>query len=371
MGTELETALAELSQGLEQKFEEAGRHVQIEDEISVGMILENVLDLIYESFGAVIPYDRIGLALVEDDGAVVRSRWAQSEAEEVLIGVGYAAPLEDEVVKEILGSGEPRIVNDLEAYLEQHPDSEPTKLIVEEGMRSSLTCPLMGRGKPTGVLVFSSKQAGAYSDDHTDIFQQIANTLASIVERGRLYENLIDLNWQLRVAKDALEYQASHDTLTRLWNRAAIIAGAERELDRGAREEKQVAIIMADIDHFKKINDENGHLTGDTVLQAVADRISGVLRSYETVGRYGGEEFMLTLYDCDVEDAVKAMERLRSAVADEMIETRAGSLPVTISLGAAVADPSENTVEDVLRVADEALYRAKAGGRNRCEVGGT
>ena len=368
MGAELEAALTKVSQSLELRFEEFERRVQVEDEVGAGVILENVLDLIYDSFGSMIPYDRIGLALVKEDGGVVLSRWARFEAEEVKIGVGYAAPLENDVVQEILGSGEPMIVNDLKGYLDEHSDSEPTRLLVEEGMRSSLTCPLMGMGKPTGLIVFSSQEAGAYSEEHTGLFQQVANTIAAVVERGRLYESLIDLNWQLRVAKDALEYQASHDPLTRLWNRAAIIEVAGRELHRASREEKPIAIVMADIDHFKNVNDSHGHLVGDAVLQTVAQRIAGALRSYETVGRYGGEEFMITLYDCEVEGIVKAMERLRTAVAAEEIETRAGKLAVTVSFGAAVADPRQTTVEEMISAADEALYRAKEAGRNRSEV---
>ena len=367
-GSKLEDALVTLELKLDERFEAAESQSRSQDEAESGLILEQVLDLIYETFDSVIPYDRIGLALVEEDGAVVRSRWARSEDGDVKMGVGYAAPLADDAVQFVLNSGEPRVVDDLAAYAEEHPTSDAAKSIVEEGMLSSLTCPLIVTDKPIGMIVFSSKQKDAYTDEHQNLFGQVASHVSAILERSRLYERLIDLNWQLRVARDALEYQASHDGLTRLWNRGAIMEVAEQEFDRAKRQSKPIAIVMADIDHFKQVNDTHGHGVGDVVLQVVAERLSGALRSYETVGRYGGEEFLITLYDCDAEGATHAMERLRASIASEGIETHKGTLELTISLGAAANSVAEGDLDDMIQVADEALYRAKDAGRNCHEV---
>lgn len=366
--TELENTLIAVELKLDEAFEAAGRQALTDDEAGAGMVLEQVLDLIYDSFGSVIPYDRIGVATTEDDGQIVRSRWARSEADNLKMGTGYAAPLEDEAVQNILGSGEPLIVNDLEAYLKEHPESQPTRDIIEEGIRSSLTCPLASGSKPTGMMVFSSKERNAYTDKHRDIFTHIAGHVATILERSRMYEKLIDLNWQLQVASDALEYQATHDGLTRLWNRTAILAAIEREIDRARRQEKAITIVMCDIDNFKAINDTHGHLIGDVVLQAVAGRLSEALRSYETVGRYGGEEFLITLCDCDADGAPHAMERLRTAVGGEKVETGKGAISVTISLGGAVSVMANTDIDELIRVADEALFAAKGAGRNCHEV---
>ncbi len=364
----LENALVTLELKLDERFEAAERESDGRDETESGLILEQVLDLIYATFDPVIPYDRIGLALVEEDGALVRSRWARSESGNLEMGVGYAAPLDDDAVQFVLSSGEPRVINDLAAYLEEHPASEAAKSIVEEGMLSSLSCPLIVGDKPVGMIVFSSKQKDVYTDEHEDVFGHIASHVSAILERSRLYERLIDLNWELRVARDALEYQASHDGLTRLWNRGAIMEVAEQEFDRAKRQGKPITMVMADIDHFKQVNDTHGHGVGDVVLQAVADRLSGALRSYESVGRYGGEEFLIALYDCDAEGATHAMERLRAAVAGEGIETPKGPVDVTISLGAAASSAAEGDLDDMIRVADEALYRAKDAGRDCHEV---
>ena len=121
---------------------------------------------------------------------------------------------------------------------------------------------------------------------------------------------------------------------------------------------------MSDIDRFKRVNDTYGHLAGDAVLQAVANRLAATLRSYETVGRYGGEEFLITLYDCGPDDAPFAMERLRQAVGSEGIETDEGTIEVSISLGGAVGNGDAAKLDEFIRVADEAMYEAKEAGGN-------
>jgi len=363
--TTLEEALVQLEQGLDRTFETAERRAQTGTEAGASLILEQILDLMYETFDAAIPYDRIGLATVEDDGSMVRSHWARSEKDSVSMGVGYAAPLEDATVQEILSSGQPLIVNDLESYLLENPDSDPTQVMVEEGMRSSFACPLTEGDRPIGLIVFSSNEPNIYTNAHKEMFEHVASHVAAILERSRLYERLIDLNWQLRVARDALEYQATHDGLTLLWNRTAIMNVAENELDRARRRTEPITIVMADIDNFKAVNDTYGHQVGDVVLQAVSNRLAAALRSYETVGRYGGEEFLVTLFACDADGAATVVERLRKAVGEHEIGTQKGNLSVTISLGAAASTDPEANLDALIGVADEALYEAKKAGGDR------
>lgn len=362
--TELEAALVTVEMKLDATFE-AAEHGAGTSEEGAGLILEQVLDLIYDTFDPVIPYDRIGLAIVEDDGEVMRSRWARSEADSLTMGSGHVAPLDDSVVQDILHGGEAMIVNDLEDYLKEHAHSEPTRILTEEGMRSSLTCPLMAAGKPVGLMVFSSTEVNKYTGEHRKLFGHIAAHVTAILERSRLYERLIELNWQLRVARDALEHQATHDGLTRLLNRGAILKVAEQELDRARRQSRPITIVMSDIDHFKEVNDAHGHMIGDAVLQTVADRLAAALRSYETVGRYGGEEFLIALYDCGADEAPFALERMREAVGDKSIETDAGTIELTMSLGAAVGEGKDTDLDELIRAADAALYEAKEAGRNR------
>jgi diguanylate cyclase (GGDEF)-like protein len=137
-----------------------------------------------------------------------------------------------------------------------------------------------------------------------------------------------------------------------------------QELERGSREGRIVAAIMADIDHFKEVNDTFGHPTGDRVLRQTADRLRASLRPYDQVGRYGGEEFLIVLAGCGVSAARGLAERLRRAVRRGADDESGNNVPITLSLGVAVGDGSVNADELISR-ADEALYRAKRQGRNR------
>jgi hypothetical protein len=163
--------LAELGRTLERRFDEMRRIGQVTEHANAGLLLDDVLDHVYEAFREVIPYDRIGFSLLEQEGRVVRARWARSEAPVMKIVGGFSQTLEGSSLQRIIDTGEPRILNDLVGYLGDHPDSASTRLIVEEGMRSSLTCPLVVMGRPIGFMFFSSMQSGTYEHVHSDVFE--------------------------------------------------------------------------------------------------------------------------------------------------------------------------------------------------------
>jgi diguanylate cyclase (GGDEF)-like protein len=178
---------------------------------------------------------------------------------------------------------------------------------------------------------------------------------------------IIDLQDQLIAAREAMRDQATRDALTRIWNRAAIMDILRRELIRSGREKRPISLIMADLDHFKQINDSLGHQAGDAVLQEVARRMQAVLRPYDGLGRYGGEEFLVVAPGCDNGTALSLAERLRRSVIVTPVLTAGGPVAVTMTLG--VASLAENTSpESLLRSADDALYRGKKAGRNRSEL---
>ncbi len=363
---ELGQSLQALAKSLETRFDELGKLARIAERVNVGLVLDDVLEQVYESFRSVIPYDRIGLALLENDGRTVHSRWARSEYAELKLRVGYSADVADTSLAEIIRSGRPRILNDLETYLEEHPESGSTRLIVAEGSRSSLTCPLVALGKPIGFLFFSSRDKNTYREIHQGHFMQLASQISMILEKSRLYEELLELNGRLQEIQKVLEHEASHDALTGLWNRRAVLRLLEREMARAQREERALAAVILDLDHFKRTNDEYGHLVGDEVLKELSRRLIASLRSAEFVGRLGGEEFLVVLCPCDETTAGHVMERVRRVCAESPFATSIGDLDVTVSLGAALARDL-NGVEPsaVLNVADRALYRAKENGRNR------
>lgn len=163
------------------------------EKINAGSTTEEILNQIYDAFNAYIPYDRIGFSRIDNDNTVV-SLWARTNVDKVKLEVGYEASLEGSSLNEIIESGQPRIINDLEEYLRDHPLSKSTQLVVEEGMRASLTCPLIAEKKPIGFLFFSSTQPHAYENVHTELFMQIAGIIAVSLEKAQLYERLVELN---------------------------------------------------------------------------------------------------------------------------------------------------------------------------------
>jgi two-component system, cell cycle response regulator len=189
--------------------------------------------------------------------------------------------------------------------------------------------------------------------------------------RVRAGKRILDLQAALLHARDELQSVAAHDSLTGLWNRGAILDLLLGEISRRRRSLDALGVIMADIDHFKKINDTHGHLVGDAVLREVTRRLAASLRQYDSVGRYGGEEFLLILPACSPANLLISAERLRHSIADQPVETSAGQIPVTLSLGLDSVEQGEKETPDcetLLRRADEALYAAKNRGRNRVET---
>ncbi|MCK6506932.1 ATP-binding protein [Myxococcota bacterium] len=191
---QLALELLQLSHTLDQRFTELRAVAQVAERVNAGLVLEEVCSQVYDTFRGLIPYDRIGLALLEDGGRMLRARWARTSAAQVHLPVGFAAPMAGSSLQQVLDTGAPRILNDLPAYLAAHPTSESTRLVVREGVQSSLTCPLVAEGKPVGFLFFSSNHRDAYQDAHVHLYQAIAAQLSVIVEKSRLYQELIELD---------------------------------------------------------------------------------------------------------------------------------------------------------------------------------
>ena len=191
--------------------------------------------------------------------------------------------------------------------------------------------------------------------------------------RARLVagRRILELQEQLIAAREAMRVQAMRDSLTGLWNRPAILEALERELARGARDGRPLGVIMGDLDHFKKVNDTFGHVSGDVVLREAARRLAATARPYDAVGRYGGEEFLIVLPGCDLENAKKMARRLCDVLAAKPIHHGGDSVVMTLSLGVVSSEGRANAAASagaLLRAADSALYLAKQRGRNRFEA---
>jgi two-component system cell cycle response regulator len=176
---------------------------------------------------------------------------------------------------------------------------------------------------------------------------------------------ILNLEDHLVEAREQMRFQATHDGLTALWNRGMIIDLLGRELARSLREHFSTAILMCDLDHFKSVNDTYGHLVGDDVLRETAKRLLASVRSYDFVGRYGGEEFLVVLNNCNPSHALARAEEIRKAISQRPVPSSRGPIPVTMSLGLLLNQEwGRRPVEELLHEADAALYAAKAAGRN-------
>lgn len=198
---------------------------EVNFKIGSGLAFSQLLDAIFESLGQVIPFDRLGIATLDEDRKHIRLVWVRAKMSVASLKKNYSAPLAGSSLENIITTGQPRIINDLEKYLADHPDSKSTKLILKDGVRSSLTCPLRADNRAVGVVFFSSRYPNSYNKSHVEFFSSIADELSIIVEQARLKnyfaENearekayakvLHDLRSPVSIIKGYLELAASED----------------------------------------------------------------------------------------------------------------------------------------------------------------
>jgi diguanylate cyclase (GGDEF)-like protein len=183
--------------------------------------------------------------------------------------------------------------------------------------------------------------------------------------RIRSGARVLQLQENLLKAQEALRVEAARDSLTGLWNRGMILEQLRREIRRARHEKRPLAVLLADIDHFKRVNDTYGHAAGDEVIQQAANRMRLAVRDYDFIGRYGGEEFLVVLPGCDRDLATLVAERLRQRVGCEPVHAGNVTLDVTVSVGLAWTASCDEVPAALVAAADTALYRAKGQGRDR------
>jgi two-component system, cell cycle response regulator len=192
---------------------------------------------------------------------------------------------------------------------------------------------------------------------------------AELQARLHTGRRILQLEDKLVEAREEMRFKATHDALTSLWDRGAILALLRSELSRSVREHSPVSLLLCDIDHFKDINDVYGHQTGDEVLEEVSTRLLDAVRSHDAVGRYGGEEFLIVLNGCGGKYLRERAEHIRGSISCSPFSTSHGSISVSMSVGAIAVENWDKSIpiEQFLKQADVALYRAKAAGRNRVD----
>ncbi len=236
--------------------------------------------------------------------------------------------------------------------------------MIRQSRREHYTYVLLLTSRSMREDLVEGMEAGA--DDYlTKPFDQ-----SELQVRLRAGKRIVELHAELLRAREAIQHEASRDSLTGLYNRSSILALLQRELARGSRELRPLGVVLLDLDRFKLVNDTYGHIAGDQVLREAGKRLRESMRAYDAIGRYGGEEFLILLPGCDEEAAVEQAERMRSVLADgpvmigdDVPYAMTGSFGVT----SIVPEPTTSS-EQLIKKADQALYLAKDNGRNRVEV---
>ena len=222
---------------------------------------------------------------------------------------------------------------------------------------AELTAPLLAQQRLVGLLLLGEKRdQRPFTSEELELLNLLSHHVATVFENARLFES------------------ATFEGLTGILRREAILEELDRELNRALRYHRPLALALADLDHFKAVNDRHGHLAGDLLLKRAAQALAAPLRATDAVGRFGGEEFLVVLPETDLAGAVAVAEKLRQTVADLAVELDDGTLlKVTVSIGLAAVDAEAEwspTALELLAEADRALYRAKGAGRNRVEATG-
>lgn len=236
-------------------------------------------------------------------------------------------------------------------------DLLPRQLGLDETPSSWLICPVLRLEPSTSYVVLSLGTAESF------VYDALVDQIGSHFKR-------LDLMQRVEAANRKLEAMAHTDSLTELHNRRSLMNQFDIEFKRAKRHGMPLSFAIIDLDHFKNVNDTYGHLAGDMVLKKVAALLAESCRATDLVGRYGGEELCVVLEHTSVDQAVMVAEKLRTAIAALEFASEGSPFAITVSIGVAEAEPEDQTVEDLVRRADRALYRAKGDGRNRVERAG-
>jgi len=264
----------------------------------------------------------------------------------------------------------------------EHPElPRPSMRVDGDPLRFYAGVPLLSPdGEPLGVVCVLDNKPRTLTDAQREGLEVLARQTQHLLElrryameqrrllseREAFAQRLEDARADLQRRHDLLEHRATHDALTGLLNRSALAQLRDNAEAMRLLQQAPYTLILLDVDHFKDVNDRHGHLLGDRALRAVADAVAASIREGDIAVRYGGEEFLILLPDTRLAQAAQVAERIRQRIA-------VAPLPfaLTVSMGLAAGEPTRDWSEQVFDRADQALYRAKAGGRNRVVVDDT
>ncbi len=308
---------------------------------------------------------RMACAVVQVTDAVI---WQWENSRVALQAVAGSALrtffLDDEFIEHVMRPPwgcKPKDLKSEAAFSERFRQSCPSQL------RWCVSLPLHSRsGQLVGGLAVFCDDPIRLSGDRLRILQDLAAITESELQHCALARSYSELENNL----DTVRRKLLRDDLTQIWNRAGILEILTREHSRARRQKQRLGLALVDLDHFKLINDQHGHLVGDRVLQTATARMVDAVRPYDAVGRYGGEEFLIVIVDNEPDIIRSVAERIRKNIADAPITAARNAFPITASVGVAYSEPQHLNADiwHLLQNADEALYAAKRNGRNCVSV---
>lgn len=304
--------------------------------------IEKAVQLVLDQALQVVPYDTASVLLLREDALEIvgGNGWDDIDA---VKGLRVPVPGENPHSR-ALDRGNPLVVEDVAEDYPQYSNISGTEI------RGWLGVPLVVHGETIGLLAMDSTQPGFFTPKHVRLSTALGDNVAVALYNARLFEQTKAL--------------AMTDSLTGVATRRSFFFQAERALERARRSQDPMSVLMADLDHFKEINDRHGHQTGDEMIRQVAESARSVLRRSEIIGRYGGEEFAVVLPDTDSDNALIIAERIRAQVSEILVP--GDEQPLTVSIGITTRMPDEiESVDTILDEADKALFVAKREGRNR------
>lgn len=318
---------------------------RVAQEIGASLELKQVYQSVHRAVKELMPCEDFLIALLDEERQEIHGVYL-IECDERLPSARF--PSSQGLSGNVIATGRSIKYDD---FFIDHPELHSIQF-GKDRTRSGIFVPLRFKGKVIGVLSAQSYQTYSYTDEDERVLDLLASQAAIAIENARLFTEVQEL--------------ATHDALTGVFNRRKFFEEAAKEIDRASRYQQPLSVILFDLDHFKRVNDNFGHPEGDRVLQRIAHCCRTTLRDVDIIARYGGEEFVILMPSTDSNNASIAAERLRRSVLQENIDT--GDGPLTISLGVAAYDESCKDIDALLARTDKALYSAKNLGRNRIKV---
>lgn len=310
--------------------------------------LEEVLDRVLDNIGKLMAFDAAMVLLVEGHSVRKirhRSRDSKAPVSPNAIGDTQANLINLPVLEEMRATKLPCLIGDTRT------DPRWGAIPGMGWIRSFISAPIVIRGHVAGIINTLSDSPGFFTPSHAERLMVFAGQAAVAIENAQLFEQAY--------------YLSVTDPLTELTNRRYFFEVARLELERALRYKRTLSVMMIDVDHFKNINDTFGHAIGDVTLREIANRIRQTVRTVDTVARFGGEEFIVLMPETSREEACQVAERVRHAVSDIPVETEAGNVSTSLSIGVAQLGDTSIDMDRLIQYADQAMYTAKGEGRNQ------